>query len=249
MGQREDLKSKVIVISFIATILLPIHSFAQDLIIFRDGSERMVKIDMVSSEITSFYESKTKDASLETVQNSTIYMIKYAKRGNIFFAENGQRFSRDGDGKIPSSACSIYLLEGREMIAYNISFDGDNLLYYKTKKKGKDTQQFSIPTDSIFLIKYPDGTKDLITDFEELKRREAEALAEKQRLEEEERLAELRSRYPKEAVISTKKGLEINAILLFENEEVVTYKKSKTKKSPIYNMDRANIKEIRYNND
>lgn len=249
MEQRENLRSKMTIISFIVASLLPIHSFAQDLIIFRDGTERTVKIDMVSSEITSFYESKTKGASLETVKNSTIYMIKYAKRGNIFFAENGQRFSRDGDGKMPSSACGIYLLEGREMIAYNVSFDGDNLLYYKSKKKGKGSQQFSIPTNSIFLIRYPDGTKDLITEFEELKRREAEALAEKQRLEEESRLAELRSRYPKEAVILTTKGVEINVILLSENDKVVTYKKTKTKKSPIYNMDRTYIKEIIYNND
>ena len=247
MEQRKNLRSKLAITLSLVALLQPMHSFAQDLIIFRDGTERTVKIDMVSSEITSFYESKIKDAQLETVKNSTIYMIKYAKRGNIFFNEDGQRFSGEGDGKIPSSACGIYFLEGRELAAYNVSLDGETLLYYKSKKKG--SQQFSIPTDSIFLIKYPDGTKDLMNDFEEVKRREAEALAEKQRLEEEARLVELRSRYPRNAVISTIKGIEINVCLLSEDDKVVTYKKTKTKKSPIYNMDKSNIKEIKYIND
>ena len=88
-----------------------------------------------------------------------------------------------------------------------------------------------------------------MNDFEEVKRREAEALAEKQRLEEEARLVELRSRYPRNAVISTIKGIEINVCLLSEDDKVVTYKKTKTKKSPIYNMNKSNIKEIKYIND
>ncbi len=88
-----------------------------------------------------------------------------------------------------------------------------------------------------------------MNDFEELKRKKAEALAEKQRQEEEARLAELRRRYPRNAVISTIKGVEINVCLLSENDNVITYKKAKTKKSPIFSMDRSNIKEIKYNND
>lgn len=247
MEQRENLRSKLAIILSLVAFFLPIFAFAQDLIIFRDGTERIVKIDMVSSEITSFYDSKKKDASLETEKNSNIYMIKYAKRGNMFFTEDGQRFSGEGDGKIPSSACCIYFIEGRELIAYNVSFDSGNVFYYESKKKG--SQQFSIPTDIIFLIKYPDGTKDLVNDFEELKRKKAEALAEKQRLEEEARLAELRSRYPRNAVISTIKGVEINVCLLSEDDNVITYKKAKTKNSPIFSMDRSNIKEIKYNND
>ena len=85
--------------------------------------------------------------------------------------------------------------------------------------------------------------------FEDLKRREAEELAEKKRLEEEARLAEIRNRYPKDAIIKTQKNLDIRVSLLSENDDVVRYKKTNLKNSPIFNMDKTNIKDIKYINE
>ena len=228
-------------------LTLSSQSFAQqDLIIFRDGTERKVKIAMVTNENTTFIEGDKKSSRQETVENKSIYLIKYEKRGNMFFNEEGKRFSGDGDGKIPSGATVIYLLEGNEVPAYNVTIDEGNVLFYNSKKKG--SPQLSISSDEVFLIKYPDGTRDLINDFEEIKRKQAEAEAERLRLEEEKRQAELRNRYPKDANIWTQKNSEFGIILLSEDEEEIIYQKKGLKKSPVFHMNKSNIKSITYNN-
>ena len=87
----------------------------------------------------------------------------------------------------------------------------------------------------------------MLNDFETIKRVKEEALAEKRRQEEEARLAELRSRYPKDASIKTIKNNTIKVSLLSETEDVITYKRKEQEKGPIYHMNRTNIKEIMFN--
>lgn len=247
MGRKENLSNmKLSIIVFL--LAFPLQLLAQnDLIILRDGSERKGKVVMVTNENTSYTEGSKKSSAQETVQNISIYMIKYEKRGNVFFTEDGKRISGEGDGKVPVGASAIYLFKGKEIIAYNVSLVENKVQYYDSKKKG--SPQLSVPSDEVFLIRYSDGTKDLMNTFEDLKRREAEELAEKMRLEEEARLAELRNRYPKDAIIMTQKNMEIRVSLLSENDDVVTYKKVGLKNSPVFNMDKTNIKEIKYINE
>lgn len=216
----------------------------KDLILLRDGSERKVKIIMVNNDATFF--SVDKSSAQESISNKDIYMIKYNKRGNVFYTEDGERLTGDGDGKIPSNATAIYLLKGQEIIGYNIEIDKVKVLFTASKKIGKDL--LTINKSDIFLIAYPDGTRELMNDFEKIRRMKEEALEAKQRQEEEARLAELRSRYPKDATIRTIKNVTINVSLLTEAEEIVTYKKSEQPNGPIYCMDRTNIKEITIKN-
>lgn len=245
MGTREGLRNK----KFMVLILLlssVIQIYSQDLIIFRDGTEKKVRVAMVTNDNTTFTDASDKSATSQTVDNTSIYMIKYGKRGNVFFTAEGKRLTGDGDGKVPSNATVIYLLEGNEVIAYNVSIEEGQITFYSSKKKG--TPQISVLSDKVFLIKYPDGTKDMINSFEEQKQKEAEALAEKLRSEEEARQAELRNRYPKNAVIKTLKNLDVRVSILSENNGVITYKKTNLKNSPVFNMDRSNIKEVIYIN-
>ena len=194
-------------------VFCPLWTYAQrDLIILRDGSERRVKIVMVKNDNTLFATDK-KSSIQESIPNKDIYMIKYDKRGNVFFTENGERFSGTDDAKIPSNATAIYLLRGEEIIGY------------------KDAS--TINKSDIFLIVYPDETRELLNDFAIIRRMREEALAEKKRQEEEARLAELRSRYPKDATIKTVKNVTINVSILSETEEYVTYKKLGQKNSPV----------------
>lgn len=222
----------------------PLWTYGQrDLILLRDGSERKVNIIMVKNESTVF--SVDESSTQESISNKDIYMIKYEKRGNVFFAEDGERVTGAGDGKIPSNATTIYLLKGQEIIGYNVEMDTLKVLYTASKKRGKDL--LSVNKSDIFLIAYPDGTKEMLNDFESIKRMREEALAEKRRQEEEARLAELRNRYPKDATIKTIKNVSISVCLLTETDEVVTYKKSGQGNGPVYHMNRTNIKEIMYN--
>lgn len=223
----------------------PLWTYAQrDLILLRNGSERKVKIVMVNNESTVFSSGES-SSSQESIPNTDIYMIKYDKRGNVFFTEEGERITGTGDGRIPSNASAIYLLKGQEIIGYNIEMDTAKVYYTLSKKKGKDV--LSIDKSDIFLISYPDDTKEIFNDFETIRKLKEEALAEKQRQEEEARLAELRSRYPKDATIKTVKNITIKISLLSESDEVVIYKREGQENGPIYHMNRTNIKEILFN--
>lgn len=244
---KDGLRNKRYAVIGAIAFLFPLQLLSQDLIIFRNGSEKKVKITMVTNDKTTFSDITNKAAPAQAYNNTSIYMIKYEKRGNVFFTEDGKRLTGEGDGKVPVSATAIYLLEGKEIVAYNVSIEEGNVSFYSSKKKG--TQKLGVPSDKVFLIKYPDGSRDLMNTFEDLKRREAEEIAEKKRLEEEARLAEIRNRYPKDAIIKTQKNLDIRVSLLSENDDFVRYKKTNLKNSPIFNMDKANIKEIKIINE
>lgn len=232
-------------LTLLCFVFSPLWSLAQrDLILLRDGSERKVKIIMVNSD-QIVYSSDAKSVKQETINNNVVYMIKYEKRGNIFFMEDGERVSGEGDGRIPSNATVIYLLKGEEIVGYNVELDVSSVKYTASKKKGKEI--FTIDKSQIFLIVYPDGTKEMLNDFETLRKQKEAALAEQRRLAEEARLEELRKSYPKTAIIKTIKNLTIKVSLLTENEQKVTYKRSEQKNSPVYHMDRTNIKDIIYN--
>ena len=245
MERKENLVKDKWALLLLFLVFCPLLTCAQrDLIILRDGSERRVKLVMVKNDNTLFATDK-KSLVQESIPNKDIYMIKYDKRGNVFFTENGERFSGADDAKIPSNATAIYLLKGEEIIGYNVEMDADKVSFTKTKKEGKDAS--TINKSEIFLIVYPDETREMLNDFVTVRRMREEALAEKKRLEEEARLAELRSRYPKDAMIKTVKNVAINVSLLSETDEFVTYKKANQDNSPIYHMNRANIKELLFN--
>ena len=244
MELKRDMVKDKWVLLLILLSYCPLWTYGQrDLILLRDGSERKVKIIMVNNEATFF--SVDKSFAQESISNKDIYMIKYDKRGNVFFTEDGERVTGTGDGKIPSNATAIYLLKGQEIIGYNVEMDTIKLFFTASKKRGMEL--FFVNKSDIFLIAYPDGSKEILNDFETIRRIQEEALAEKRRQEEKARLAELRSRYPKDATIKTIKNASISVSLITETDEVVTYKKSGQGNGPIYHMNRENIKEIMYN--
>lgn len=160
-------------------VFCPLCANAQrDLIILRDGSERKVKIIMVKNDNTVFAADK-KSSIEQSISNKDIYMIKYDKRGNVFFTEDGERITGTGEAKIPSNATAIYLLKGEEIIGYNVEMDADKVSFTKSKKEGKDVS--TINKSEIFLIVYPDETKDVLNDFETIRRMKEEVLAEKKK--------------------------------------------------------------------
>lgn len=182
-------------IKHILTLMLVAHAsttvIAQDdLIIYRNGTEKAVRIIMVSGNDLTYSEfSKGGPEQKESLKD--IYMLRYAKRGNVYITDDCKRITGENQ-KHDKNADIIYLINGKEILAYNLMILEDKIIY---EEKGK-TNLFGKKTDrndagskmlnlsEVFFIKYKDGTKDIINDISH----EAIEAKERAKREEEERI-------------------------------------------------------------
>ena len=230
---------------------------AQDAIIFRDGRVKSVKIIQTNNDKTLFKESGNKNASEEFVENTKVFMLKFKTRGNVVFNANGERILTTSEHtEIPKDAIVVYYKDGREVPAYNLTMDA-SVVSFKTSKKAKDRPIFS-PKSEVFMIRYPDGTRDILTNL---------AVAEQLQREREEEEARLKAQReaevadsikaadieeaasttnPKKATIVTKKGIRMKVWVCSDTATMVSYKKVNSAKAAIFNMSKAKIKNIIY---
>lgn len=230
---------------------------AQDAIIFRDGRVKSVKIIQTNNDKTLFKESGNKNASEEFVENTKAFMLKFKTRGNVVFNANGERILTTSEHtEIPKDAIVVYYKDGREVPAYNLTMDA-SVVSFKTSKKAKDRPIFS-PKSEVFMIRYPDGTRDILTNL---------AVAEQLQREREEEEARLKAQReaevadsikaadieeaasttnPKKATIVTKKGVRMKVWVCSDTATMVSYKKVNSAKAAIFNMSKAKIKNIIY---
>lgn len=230
---------------------------AQDAIIFRDGRVKSVKIIQTNNDKTLFKESGNKNASEEFVENTKVFMLKFKTRGNVVFNANGERILTTSEHtEIPKDAIVVYYKDGREVPAYNLTMDA-SVVSFKTSKKAKDRPIFS-PKSEVFMIRYPDGTRDILTNL---------AVAEQLQREREEEEARLKAQReaevadsikaaaieeaasaanPKKATIVTKKGVRMKVWVCNDTATMVSYKKVNSAKAAIFNMSKAKIKNIIY---
>ena len=231
--------------------------YAQDAIIFRDGRVKSVKIIQTNNDKTLFKESSNKNASEEFVENTKVFMLKFKTRGNVVFNGNGERILTTSEHvQIPKDAIVVYYKDGREVPAYNLTMDA-SVVSFKTSKRAKDRPIFS-PKSEVFMIRYPDGTRDILTNL---------AVAEQQQREREEEEARLKAQReaevadsikaaaieeaasatnPKKATIVTKKGVRMKVWVCSDTATMVSYKKVNSAKAAIFNMSKAKIKNIIY---
>ena len=248
-------------IRFFLSILLlgltNIATYAQDAIIFRDGRVKSVKIIQTNNDKTLFKKSGNKNASEEYVENTKVFMLKFKTRGNVVFNANGERILTTSEHtEIPKDAIVVYYKDGREVPAYNLTMDA-SVVSFKTSKKAKDRPIFS-PKSEVFMIRYPDGTRDILTNL---------AVAEQLQREREEEEARLKAQReaevadsikaadieeaasttnPKKATIVTKKGVRMKVWVCSDTATMVSYKKVNSAKAAIFNMSKAKIKNIIY---
>ena len=230
---------------------------AQDAIIFRDGRVKSVKIIQTNNDKTLFKESGNKNATEENVENTKVFMLKFKTRGNVVFNANGERILTTSEHtEIPKDAIVVYYKDGREVPAYNLTMDA-SVVSFKTSKRAKDRPIFS-PKSEVFMIRYPDGTRDILTNL---------AVAEQQQREREEEEARLKAQRetevadsikaaaieeaasatnPKKATIVTKKGVRMKVWVCSDTATMVSYKKVNSAKAAIFNMSKAKIKNIIY---
>ena len=245
---------------FVSIFLLGLTSttiIAQNAIIFRDGRVKFVKIIQTNNDKTLFRESDNKKAPEEYVENTKVFMLKFKTRGNVVFDSNGERILATSEPtQIPKDAVVVYYKDGREVPAYNLTMDA-NVVSFKTDKKTKDRPVFS-PKSEVFMISYPDGTRDILTNLAVEEQRQREREAEEERLKEQ-REAEAADSIkaaateeaasatnPKKATIVTKKGVRMKVWVCSDTATMVSYKKVNSAKAPVFNMSKAKIKNIIY---
>lgn len=229
----------------------------QDAIIYRDGRVKSVKIIQTNNDKTLFRESDNKKAPEEYVENTKVFMLKFKTRGNVVFDSNGERILATSEPtQIPKDAVVVYYKDGREVPAYNLTMDA-NVVSFKTDKKTKDRPVFS-PKSDVFMIRYPDGTRDILTNLAVEEQRQRERETEEERLKEQ-REAEAADSIkaaateeaasatnPKKATIVTKKGVRMKVWVCSDTPTMVSYKKVNSAKAPVFNMSKAKIKNIIY---
>lgn len=231
--------------------------YAQDAIIYRDGRVKSVKIIQTNNDKTLFKESGNKKATEEYVENTKVFMLKFKTRGNVVFNSNGERILTTSEHiQIPKDAIVVYYKDGREVPAYNLTMDA-NVVSFKTSKKGKDNPIFS-PKSDVFMISYPDGTRDILTNLAVEEQHQRERDAEEARLKAQKEAektdtikattaeAAASATNPKKATIVTKRGMRMKVWVCNETATMVSYKKVNSTKAPVFNMSKSKIKNVIY---
>ena len=236
---------------FISILLLGLATTAinaQDAIIFRDGRVKSVKIIQTNNDKTLFKESGNKKAFEEFVENTKVFMLKFKTRGNVVFNANGERILTTSEHtEIPKDAIVVYYTDGREVPAYNLTMD-TSTVSFKTSKKAKDRPIFS-PKSEVFMIRYPDGTRDILTNLavEEQQQQEREAEEARLKAQREAEVADsIKAVVIEEAASATKKGVRMKVWVCSDTPTMVSYKKVNSAKAAIFNMSKAKIKNIIY---
>ena len=243
--------------AIISLLGISLGLYAQDAIIYRDGRVKEVKIIQTNNDKTLFKEAGNKHAAEEYVDNKQVFMLKFKTRGNVVFNANGERILTTSERiQIPKDAIVVYYKDGREVPAYNLMMDA-NVVSFKPNKKAKYRPIYSAKSE-VFMIRYPDGTRDILTNLavEEQHQREREAEEARLKAQREAVVADsikqatveaaASETNPKKATIITKKGMRMKVWVCSETNSMVSYKKTNSSKAAIFNMSKAKIKSIVY---
>ncbi len=139
-----------------------------DIIMLRDGSSVEAKIQQISGKSVKF-KNETSGVKLDELPVTDIYMIKYAKRGNVFFTKEGNRKTGEVN-EADSRATLIYTTDYREIPAYDLEFDVDKIIYrsQKADKKNPQPARHVLGLFQVFMIIYPDGTSEIVTELDKV---------------------------------------------------------------------------------
>ncbi len=156
--------------------LLALNMYAQDdRIILRNGQELSVKITQIDIDKVYYQASNQKNALQEVLEFKDVYMLHTELRGNVYISIDGKR--RTGEKhKLDPKATLIYLVDGGEIPGYDVELNEDGMLCFMReipilqgtkKKKIFHRVPATLAATDVFMIKYPDGTRDIINRFEE----------------------------------------------------------------------------------
>lgn len=155
-----------VIFTNVLVVAKPFDNKSHDWIVLRDGNIIEAKVQGLSTKVVDF-QNLTNKVKSDQLPLSDIYMIKYAKRGNVYIMPDCRRRSGENQELGDSETSIIFTSDYRELVVYNLEIDVDRVYYTRQKatKKNKNPRKFDLQTQDIFMIVYSDGTKEIITDW------------------------------------------------------------------------------------
>ena len=231
------MKNRFLTLLYLLVLALAIK--AQDLIILRNGDDIQCKVEKNDNGVISYQI----DGQTMTLPVTQIYLIKYENRGNAFFNEAGETtYSTRVTTKPSKKEIQIYLCDGNEIRAAELEISAESVRYLEPKNKlsKKSSDEWtSIPKEDVFLVRYPDGTKDIITNL--------------QKTEEETQIESLPNckrpfitinkgaGYPVIAELTLNDNKEMNVIIYDSDRTYIYYRTTEWQDGPIFRMNLNNI--------
>ena len=166
LNKKINLKSAIIVLILTASYMV---SFADDILMTRKGMEYTGKLDIIGNSDVVFnvrggYSWGSRPNKV-AIPIEDVYMIKTEKRGTIFFNRQRER-SIQPTNKIEKDADVIYLVDGGEIPAWNVTLANGILSYQKNSQQKRAMSNIgAYPLEEIFMVKYNDGSRDIFTDI------------------------------------------------------------------------------------
>lgn len=234
-------------ILFIAISLLFITELkAQDMILLRSGEEINCKIEIINNEAIIYQIKGTKGQ----VTKQDIYMIKYEKRGDEFFKPNGDLLYKQSSSVRQSrNEMALYLCRGAEIMCTDVNITEESVFYKPADKKGVKLTKRSkdswlcLPKEDVFLIKYPDGIREIITNINDETIPNV-SIGQQTRIKHPFIPINSDPRFPCPAEIIGSNGKTLDVIIYDLEREYVHYRQKEWQDGPVFRMKRSNIKEL-----
>lgn len=157
----------LLIVSFVAlwSMEASASTKARDFIILRDGSVLEAKISQISAK-SIIFKNFTNGVASDQYPLSDIYMVKYANRGNVYITPDGRRMTGENQYLEPE-ATIIYTVDCKEIQAYDVVLDIDAVTFSKKRPTKKDRYpgRYTLDSAKVFMLVYPDGTKEIFTDL------------------------------------------------------------------------------------
>lgn len=224
---------------------------AKDLVILRSGEEMNGDVEMISNGVISILTEKGK----KSIPTNQVYMIKYERRGNAFFTVEGEMKYDTGNqrSKITENDIGVYLNNGQEIIISALKMEGDKIQLKPVSKTlisnvtnlfSKNKGWVEIPRNEIFLIRYGDGSKDIITPL--LNAEPSEINNDLPSLSSYHRFVEINQNmgYPYPGKIILKDGEELPVILYDDVDDFIYFRKKSWQDGPIFRINKRKITTV-----
>lgn len=166
------MKLKGLLISVSCLLMTGPVAADDDIMITRDGSMTIVKVEKISSSLVTFVDLKHKKRGRLNAPADFVYMIIKEKGSNIFFDEEGNQ-TTSPVVKFDKKDNVMFLNRGEMFVIYNVAVGRDDVVYQlKDKKKAP---RYKISKDEIFMIRNSDGTTTLYNDSYQRRQKERQA--------------------------------------------------------------------------
>lgn len=208
-----------------------------DLVIQRDGTITNAKIMVVGKDKTTFAVGRGKNATQMELANSELFMLRFEERGSIVFDARGERIlTTSTTEQFPKGAVLLFLCSGQILPVYHLSIDQHAARYF-LDKKGEARKGF-LPKSDIFMVCYPDGTRDIITTLTQ-----PQPIIIDPDPNPNPNPNPVPLTLPRVTLVLTN-GAQINGWLVKEEPTRVSYKKENSPDASIFVMEKSRIRSI-----